>query len=171
MKKELEDSQAKKLQELFEEVTNHEVPEEDEFFEADEVREDKAKEKEALPEAKKEQEEFEAEAATVQALELDEMIENEQIEKEEIEKTAEGVAVEEITPVAREIKFAYEEIDVLNLPPRSEVHSQSKTRLSVSLKKPTARFILVLLFLIVIMAVIYFFYEDEIMTFINDLLG
>jgi|SRR5699024_3464343 len=162
MKKELEDSQAKKLQQLFEEVTNNEVTEENEIKEAD-----------GLLEAEREQEVSELETATNQTPLTEEVIENEQTEAEQEEVETADVSnkvVQATTEAPREIKFAYEEMDVLNLPPRSEVHSQSKTRLSLSLKKPTSRFIFVLLFLIVIMAVIYFFYEEEIMAFINEIL-
>lgn len=165
MKKELEDSQAKKLQQLFEEVTNHEVTEE------------VAAKDGVLQEAEEELDVSEQKSATEQPSLTEKVIESKQTEteREEVEGTeaADDISdevVEERTEASREIKFAYEEMDVLNLPPRSEVHSQSKTRVSLSMKKPTSRFILVLLFLIVIMAVIYFFYEDEIMTFINELL-
>lgn len=164
MKKELADSQAKKLQELFEEVTNHEVTEDDD-----------AKEDEALEETQQEGALLEPETKTDQASVLEEVKESiqKETEQKEIVKEEHGAdgLLQEPFAVAQEIKMASEEMDILNLPPRSAVHSQSKTRLSVSMKKPTARFILVLLFLIVIMAVLYFFYEDEIMTFINELLG
>lgn len=164
MKKELEDSQAKKLQELFEEVTNHEVTEDDD-----------AKKDEALQEAQQEGAMLELETTNEQVSLLEDVKENKQIEtdQEEIVKEKHGAngLLQETIDVSRNINLVPEEMDVLNLPPRSEVHSQSKTRLSVSLKKPTARFILVLLFLIVIMAVLYLFYEGEIVTFINELLG
>ncbi len=44
----------------------------------------------------------------------------------------------------------YEDIDVLNLPPRKEIHSQKKSILRVTFKRPFLRF----LFVIILMTVI-----------------
>lgn len=57
-------------------------------------------------------------------------------------------------------KTTYEEIDVLNLPPRSEVHKKIKWRFSVRFSAPIVRFIFFFLILIIVIFVILFFYYD-----------
>lgn len=91
MQNELEENQARKLQELFAEVANN-------------------------PEIK----------------------DNEPIEKEE-----------------------FVEMDILNLPPRSEVHSSSKRKLKLNIKKPFARFVFVMIILIAIITMMYFAIGDQ----------
>ena len=54
----------------------------------------------------------------------------------------------------------YVEVDVLNLPPRREVHKKSKHRLSLNLRQPIFRFIFVV-FLIIIIGLLLFYLTDE----------
>lgn len=57
------------------------------------------------------------------------------------------------------------EIDVLNLPPRSEVHLSPRRKLSLSFKKPFVRLIFVLFILLAIICVIYFVVGEQIIIF------
>lgn len=55
---------------------------------------------------------------------------------------------------------AKQEIDILNLPPRSEVHTEiGKARMKVS--KPLIRFLFVLFLLTLITLLAYYYLEDE----------
>lgn len=59
----------------------------------------------------------------------------------------------------------YIELDILNLPPRREVHGNKKRKYSFSLARPIIR--LTFVFLIMIMILILFFYQNlnQIVTF------
>lgn len=194
MSKDLEDSQAKKLQELFEEVTENERKESKETLDkAEDLDKEMAEtinqehiveeieeaaslfndgdEQESLPRRDELQEEvLEKEETSEESIDVTEIVALEEVEEEE-PKTKN---IEENTPSKREKEQTvelYEEMDVLNLPPRSEVHQSSKTRLSLSLKKPAVRFLFFLIFLALILVLIYFFYEEEVMNFINQFLS
>ncbi|HIV75442.1 MAG TPA: hypothetical protein H9895_10210 [Candidatus Pseudogracilibacillus intestinigallinarum] len=57
------------------------------------------------------------------------------------------------------------EIDVLSLPPRSEVHLSTKRKLKISLKRPLGRFLFVLFILILILGGMYIYFGEEIIYF------
>ncbi|MEJ8776816.1 hypothetical protein [Pseudogracilibacillus sp. ICA-222130] len=57
------------------------------------------------------------------------------------------------------------EIDVLSLPPRSEVHVSTKRKLKISLKGPLGRFLFVLFILLLILGGMYMYFGEEIIYF------
>lgn len=57
------------------------------------------------------------------------------------------------------------EVDVLNLPPRSEVHQKSKLRLRMNVRRPVWRFLLVILILVGIITGVYFMFGEQIILF------
>lgn len=59
----------------------------------------------------------------------------------------------------------YIELDLLNLPPRREVHASGKQRYSFRLKKPLIRFIFIILLLIGIAVLFYFDFGEQITNF------
>src|SRR5690625_2005378 len=58
----------------------------------------------------------------------------------------------------------YVEIDVLNLPPRNEVHTNPKSRFQLTWKRPFIRIFVVSILLIAILAAIYFFVGDQLFS-------
>lgn len=48
------------------------------------------------------------------------------------------------------------EVDVLNLPPRSEVHQQTNLRLHMDVRRPVWRFVFVIFIIVVIGTIVYF---------------
>ncbi|WP_010650719.1 hypothetical protein [Oceanobacillus massiliensis] len=52
------------------------------------------------------------------------------------------------------------EVDILNLPPRKEIHSEN-TRMSLKISKPLSRFLSVILILIIIFIGAYYFLGNE----------
>jgi len=59
------------------------------------------------------------------------------------------------------------EVDVLKLPPRSEVHQKSKLKFHIRLTSPFARFVLVFLLILIIIGVIYYKAGNEIILFFS----
>lgn len=59
----------------------------------------------------------------------------------------------------------YIELDVLNLPPRREVHQKSKQRLTIRMKEPIVRVFFVLVLLLAILIVLYFTLGDQLIFF------
>lgn len=57
------------------------------------------------------------------------------------------------------------EIDVLNLPPRSEIHKNTMIRYKINLRRPLWRFLFVLICLFVIIGVVYYMYGEQIILF------
>lgn len=57
------------------------------------------------------------------------------------------------------------EIDVLNLPPRSEVHKKSKISWRLNFKRPFWRFLLVLLILIGVVIGVYIMFGEQIILY------
>lgn len=60
-------------------------------------------------------------------------------------------------------------IDVLNLPPRTEVHGKQKTRTHVKFSKPLLRLLIVIIILLGIIIGAYFIWGEELLTLISDL--
>ena len=59
------------------------------------------------------------------------------------------------------------EIDILNLPPRKEVHtSNSRTKLKVS--RPFLRLLFISLLVIIILVVSYFLFDGELVTLLRE---
>lgn len=59
----------------------------------------------------------------------------------------------------------YIELDVLNLPPRREIHQKSKQRLTIRWREPIVRMFFVLVLLLTILVVLYFTIGDRLIFF------
>jgi|SRR5690625_753698 len=59
------------------------------------------------------------------------------------------------------------EVDVLNLPPRSEVHQQPKRKLYIRFKSPLTRLLIILLLLFVTIGIIYYIAGEQIIMLLN----
>src|SRR5699024_46914 len=55
------------------------------------------------------------------------------------------------------------EIDVLNLPPRSEVHPATNVRLQIDFRRPSWSFIAIIVLLIIIGCIVDFLFGEQIM--------
>lgn len=64
-----------------------------------------------------------------------------------------------------EEKQDFIEVDVLNLPPRSEVHLAPKRKFTLNLKHPVMRFIFVLIILVLLISIVYFVFGDQVFLF------
>lgn len=60
-------------------------------------------------------------------------------------------------------------IDVLNLPPRKEVHSANRVRTKLKLGRPMIRLIFVFTVLVIVIASAYYFFGEELIAIINNL--
>src|SRR5699024_8757538 len=72
---------------------------------------------------------------------------------EENEKNDDDREIEE----AKEDAEAYVELDILNLPPRREVHGKSKSRFSFSLNSPINRLIFIVFIIVIVFALLIYF--------------
>ncbi|GAB3052689.1 hypothetical protein [Virgibacillus ainsalahensis] len=61
----------------------------------------------------------------------------------------------------------FKEIDVLNLPPRKEIHSTKKKRTHFKINFPLVRFLVVIIILLCVITGVYFVWEDAFIQFIN----
>lgn len=79
--------------------------------------------------------------------------------------------VEKNEPTEKKVKEEPDliEIDVLNLPPRKEVHQSPKQKLTINLDIPFVRFLFVFLILIVIIFAIYIVAGNQIMMLFTSL--
>lgn len=66
-------------------------------------------------------------------------------------------------------KTSQPKIDVLNLPPRKEIHKDNKQRVKFKISTPLIRFILVITALIIILASSYYFWGDDLLSILNQL--
>src|SRR5690625_2752379 len=57
------------------------------------------------------------------------------------------------------------EVDVLNLPPRSEIHQKTNMRFHIDIHRPFWRFFFVVILLLVIISIVYFSFGDQIIDF------
>lgn len=57
------------------------------------------------------------------------------------------------------------EIDILNLPPRKEIHSNTLRRTRVKVSRPFARFGMVIIVLAIIIFVVYYLWSEELFQF------
>lgn len=60
------------------------------------------------------------------------------------------------------------EIDILNLPPRKEVHGMKQQRVRLKTSKSLKRFLLVIMVLIIIVGSIYYLYSEELIKFFSN---
>lgn len=60
-------------------------------------------------------------------------------------------------------------VDVLNLPPRKEVHGKSLDRARLKFRKPLLRFLTVITILVMIIIGAYFIWNEELISIIKDL--
>ncbi len=58
------------------------------------------------------------------------------------------------------------EVDILNLPPRKEIHS-ANAGMHFRVNKPLFRFLFVLFLLIIILIGAYYFWDNELFSFVN----
>lgn len=84
---------------------------------------------------------------------------------EELEK---GNVGENHTDNAHEMENT-REVNVLNLPPRKEVHSHP-TRMHFAIKRPLLRFLFVLLLLIIILIAAYYFWDNNLLNTVQMML-
>ncbi|MEN1969129.1 hypothetical protein WMZ97_13770 [Lentibacillus sp. N15] len=57
------------------------------------------------------------------------------------------------------------EIDILNLPPRNEVHSQTNQRLHIKISRPFVRLLLVIIVILVVLAGLYYVWDGDMWNF------
>lgn len=60
-------------------------------------------------------------------------------------------------------------IDVLNLPPRKEIHGNNKQKIKFKISSPLVRFVLVITVLIILLVSSYYFWGDDILFILNQL--
>lgn len=60
-------------------------------------------------------------------------------------------------------------IDILNLPPRREIHDDNHTRTRLSISRPFLRFLSIIIFVIIIVFGAYFFWGEELILIIDGL--
>ena len=60
-------------------------------------------------------------------------------------------------------------IDVLNLPPRTEVHSKNNNRTHLKLGRPFMRLLIVVFIFIIVIIGAYYLWGEELITIINNL--
>jgi hypothetical protein len=80
-------------------------------------------------------------------------------------------SVEPMEPNAREETedhYKGDEMDLLNLPPRKEVHDQNLKRPKLKMSMSLFRLTIVVIFLFCILAGVYFIWQDEIMLFFTS---
>lgn len=73
-----------------------------------------------------------------------------------------------ITEKVQDDSFFEREMDVLNLPPRKEVHSRNPSRAKLKLNAPFIRFIFVVIILIGVVSGAYFVWGEDLITIINN---
>lgn len=56
-------------------------------------------------------------------------------------------------------------IDVLNLPPRTEVHKSQSKKMKIKIKSPVTRFVFILLIISVIIFLAYYYLGDDLFIF------
>lgn len=62
----------------------------------------------------------------------------------------------------------YIEVDVLNLPPRKEVHTNPRTRLHFPFKKPIIRISIVCIFVIAILITLFFILGEQLLVYFSQ---
>ncbi len=73
----------------------------------------------------------------------------------EVSKVEKPVEKEDTQPI----------IDVINLPPRTDVHKSKSKRMKVKINSPITRFVFVLLIISVIIFLAYYYLGDDIFIF------
>lgn len=66
-------------------------------------------------------------------------------------------------------EFQDVKIDILNLPPRKEVHSKYASRTRLKLNRPIVRLLSVMIILLIIIISVSFIWSDELMNMIRNL--
>lgn len=95
-----------------------------------------------------------------QAAELKKIFE--EVEQNEVSEENEWL---EVDAPLQEVR----EIDILNLPPRKDVHNEDTKRARLNLGKPFIRLISVIITLMVIIAGSYYLWGEELLIVIKDL--
>lgn len=57
------------------------------------------------------------------------------------------------------------EVDVLNLPPRSQVHQSTNMSLRLDINRPLWRFLTVIIVLLIIASLVYFLFGEQVIDF------
>lgn len=74
---------------------------------------------------------------------------------------------QQLIEVNRESNPPTPKIDVLNLPPRRDIHSNEKSRARLKIRLPFLRLVLVILFMIIVVSGAYIFFGEELMAIIK----
>lgn len=86
-----------------------------------------------------------------------------------VEETDELKALlEEVSKSDKQVKQTENEqpiIDVLNLPPRTEVHKSNSKKIKIKIKSPTVRFVFVLLIISIIIFLAYYYLGEDFYLF------
>lgn len=61
-----------------------------------------------------------------------------------------------------------QKVDILNLPPRKEVHGNAKKRTNLKVSKPFIRLFFVIIILLIIGFGTYYFWGNDLITIINN---
>ncbi|WP_099158390.1 hypothetical protein [Virgibacillus ndiopensis] len=96
-----------------------------------------------------------------QASELRKLV-NEVQQEELVESTETNDFTEENEIKTEETR----EVDILNLPPRKEVHSKNNTRAHVKMSKPFMRLVLVIVIILAVLFGLYYVWGEELLNVI-----
>ncbi|MFA1820683.1 hypothetical protein ACDX78_10950 [Virgibacillus oceani] len=68
----------------------------------------------------------------------------------------------------KHLKTEKREIDILNLPPRKEVHAKKQHRVRLKTSNSFKRFLLVIIILIIVLGSIFYFFNEELIQFFSS---
>ncbi|SFD50911.1 hypothetical protein SAMN05216238_10213 [Lentibacillus persicus] len=95
---------------------------------------------------------------------------------DEVENGQEVTNLEETTHQRKEAEADTEKksnrdlnIDILNLPPRKEVHGSTKTHTRLKMSNPSKRFITVAVLLVVLFVVMFYFWGEELLDVVENM--
>ncbi|ASK63315.1 hypothetical protein CFK37_14700 [Virgibacillus phasianinus] len=86
--------------------------------------------------------------------------ENENNRSSDAENNGEPKKTEPTDRINKNSEFT-RDIDILNLPPRKEVHGNRKNHTRIKISKPFVRFSVVIILLILVFLVVYYFWQEE----------
>lgn len=71
---------------------------------------------------------------------------------------------------SEEVQLEQREVDILNLPPRKEVHGNKKQHTHIKISLPFRRFILIIFLLIIILIGVYYLFGGDIPQLMNNVM-